>query len=192
MLADLAVLCWTVLWVLIGRSVHDSTIERFSPAGRLVETGDRINSGVAGADGQLSDLPMVGDSLSGVLDGLMGLGDPVSQSGRDLLESGESLADMLWLTVSGGPILTALLVWLPFRLHFVWRSAALASQLRTVEDAESLLALRALTSQPLGTLARIDADPLAAWRRGDEDVVRALARTEARSMGVRLPSDRAR
>ncbi|WP_374929411.1 hypothetical protein [Kytococcus sedentarius] len=189
-LADLLVVGWTVLWVLIGRAVHQRTLERFEPAERLVETGGRINDGVATADGQLSDLPWVGDSLAGVLDGLLGVGDPVAQTGQDLLASGESLADMLWMLVSAGPIITALAVWLPFRLHFLLRSRSLASTLRRVDDPEGLLALRGLATLPVGTLASIDRDPLDAWRRGDPEVVRQLAQAQARSLGVRLPGPR--
>lgn len=189
-LADLLVIGWTVLWVLIGRAVHHRTLERFEPAGRLVETGDRINNGVTTADDQLADLPWVGDSLSGVLDGLLGVGDPVAQTGQDLLASGESLADMLWMVVSAGPIITALAVWLPFRLHFVLRSATTAANLRRVDDPEALLALRGLATLPLGTLAAIDRDPMEAWRRGDPVVVRELAEAQARTLGVQLPARR--
>lgn len=187
MLVDLLVLAWCVLWVLVGRAVHDATIERFSPAERLVDTGRTINDGIDRADGQLGEIPMVGDHLGGVLDGLLGVGDPVSQTGQDLLESGESLAEMLWLVVSGGPMLTVLLLWLPLRVRFALRSRRTAEELRRVEDPEALLALRALSSLPVGTLAAIDPDPVAAWRRDDREVVARLARAQARDLGVRLP-----
>jgi hypothetical protein len=49
-----------------------------------------------------------------------------------------------------------------------------------------LLALRALSSQKLSTLSGIDEDAMAAWRRGDEKVMRQLAQLELRSSGVRL------
>ncbi|WP_462417458.1 hypothetical protein [Kytococcus sp. Marseille-QA3725] len=189
-LTDLAVAAWAVLWVLIGRAVHHQTLERFRPAERLVETGDELNDGIADADERLGDLPLVGDAMSGALDGLLGVGDPISETGRELLANGESLADLLWLTVSGGPILTAVLVWLPFRLHFAVRSATTAANLRRVDDPESLLALRALSHLSVGQLASLDRDPVGAWRRGDERVVRDLAEAEARELGVHLPAPR--
>ncbi|MFC0359749.1 hypothetical protein CYJ76_00195 [Kytococcus schroeteri] len=186
-LSDLAMAGWTLLWVLVGRAAHHHVLERFAPAERLVESGDRINDGVQGADQRLSDLPLVGDLASGVLDGLLGVGDPVTETGRELLASGERLADTMWLAVTGLPVLTALLVWLPVRLHFAVRSAATAANLRRVDDPEALLALRGLATLPVGTLASIDRDPVAAWRRGDEEVVHELARAQARELGVQLP-----
>lgn len=186
-LSDLAMAGWTLLWVLVGRAAHHHVLERFAPAERLVESGDRINDGVQGADQRLSDLPLVGDLASGVLDGLLGVGDPVTETGRELLASGEQLADTMWLAVTGLPVLTALLVWLPVRLHFAVRSAATAANLRRVDDPEALLALRGLATLPVGTLASIDRDPVAAWRRGDAEVVHELARAQARELGVQLP-----
>ncbi|NNH54440.1 hypothetical protein HLB15_19615, partial [Promicromonospora citrea] len=49
----------------------------------------------------------------------------------------------------------------------------------------ALLALRALANQPLRALARVTDDPVAAWRSGDEDTIRALADLELRSLGLR-------
>jgi len=49
-----------------------------------------------------------------------------------------------------------------------------------------LLALRALTTQKLSAITKIDADALGAWRRGEPEVVRRLAQLELRSSGVKL------
>ena len=51
-----------------------------------------------------------------------------------------------------------------------------------------LLALRALATQEISTLSKIDPDAIAAWRRGDDGVMRALAQLELKSSGVRLPN----
>ncbi len=44
-----------------------------------------------------------------------------------------------------------------------------------------------MTSQPMHVLARISDDPVAAWRRGDQQVIDALAEVELRRNGLRLP-----
>jgi hypothetical protein len=48
-----------------------------------------------------------------------------------------------------------------------------------------LLALRALVSQPLERLTRIDPDVAEAWRRGEGATVDALAAQELRRLGLR-------
>jgi hypothetical protein len=42
-----------------------------------------------------------------------------------------------------------------------------------------------MAHQPMHVLARISDEPVAAWRRGDDDVVQALAALEMRSVGLR-------
>jgi len=57
--------------------------------------------------------------------------------------------------------------------------------LRGGRGGADLLALRALANQPLRRLAKIDPDPVAAWRRGDATAVDALARLELGRLGLR-------
>jgi hypothetical protein len=83
------------------------------------------------------------------------------------------------------PIITILVLWLVPRLLFVRRASAVKAQVQSGASLD-LLALRALSTQRLSTLAKVDGDPLAAWRRGDEAVVRQLAQLELKSSGVRM------
>ena len=78
------------------------------------------------------------------------------------------------------PILTILAIWLIPRIMFI-RRAGRAKQVVTAAAGMDLLALRALTTQKLAAIAKIDADALGAWRRGEPDVVRRLAQLELRS-----------
>jgi hypothetical protein len=50
-----------------------------------------------------------------------------------------------------------------------------------------LFALRAMANQPMHRLARVSDDPVAAWRAGDPEVVRALALLELRDAGLAAP-----
>ena len=45
----------------------------------------------------------------------------------------------------------------------------------------------ALATQKISALSKVSADPMAAWRRGDEAVMRSLAQLELKSSGVRMP-----
>jgi hypothetical protein len=44
-----------------------------------------------------------------------------------------------------------------------------------------------MSNQPMHQLARVSDDPVAAWQRGDREVVHALAKLEMRSVGLRPP-----
>ncbi len=52
-----------------------------------------------------------------------------------------------------------------------------------------LLALRALTTQRVAAIARIDPDALGAWRRSDPEIMGRLAELELRFVGIRMPRD---
>ena len=70
-------------------------------------------------------------------------------------------------------------VWLPFRIRFAVRATAARRYLDAADDVD-LFALRALARQPLRQLVAIDPSPTLAWRRGDVEVIRALAGLELR------------
>jgi hypothetical protein len=71
------------------------------------------------------------------------------------------------------------------RIRFA-RRASNARRLVSAGAGVDLLALRALAGQRLTSLTAIDPDPMAAWRRGDDAVMRSLAALELKSSGVRL------
>ncbi len=80
--------------------------------------------------------------------------------------------------------LPVLLVWLPLRLRYA-RGAR--SAIRARRHDTDLLALRAMTHQPVQRLLRRGPRPGAAWRRDDRAVVHGLAALELASLGLRAP-----
>jgi len=80
-----------------------------------------------------------------------------------------------------------LVLWLVPRIRFV-RRAGHATALVNSGVGIDLLALRALANQKVTTIAAVDTDAMAAWRRGDDSVMRKLAALELESSGVRLPA----
>ena len=77
-------------------------------------------------------------------------------------------------------------LWLPARVRFV-REAAAAKRLLAAGVGLDLFALRGLAHLPLRVLARVNTDPVAAWRDGDAAVIDTLARRELDRLGVRAP-----
>jgi hypothetical protein len=94
------------------------------------------------------------------------------------------------LAVGAIPVLIALAIHLPLRWRFVREATAGRRYVDSAADLD-LFALRAMSRQPLHRLARISDDPAAAWRRGDPEVVRALAVLELRHSGLSLPEGEA-
>jgi hypothetical protein len=74
--------------------------------------------------------------------------------------------------------------WLPLRLRWI-RRATLAASLRARPSGRDLLALRALTRQPLRRLVAIHPDPATAWRDGENAAMESLAALELRTLGLR-------
>lgn len=175
------------LW--LGTTVHDLTAELAGPGRTLESAGAGLAGRLADAGSAAEEVPLVGGDLRTPF-------DEASESARSIEDAGvaqqqvvANLADMLgWL--SGG--LSALVVvslWLPRRVRFV-RHALHARRLRTSGAGLDVLALRALTHQPLAALSRIPGDAGAGWRSGDREVISALATLELKELGLSLPDAR--
>ena len=93
---------------------------------------------------------------------------------------------MLALTTALVPILIVGFVWLVLRVRFVRRAGAAQRFIDAAPDLD-LFALRAMANQPMPRLARVSDDPAGAWRRGDLEVIHALALLELQESGLRPP-----
>ncbi len=199
-LADVAVAGWVILWAQVGRWVHDLVALLATPTRELHEAGTSIGEGLRSAGGRVGELPLVGERLAETFRTLAGAGDQVGAAGTSLTETILRLATTLGLITALGPILSVVIPWLIARGRFVRQHRAAQALMLGPGGAEGaaasrpydagnleLFALRALSHQPLTTLARIDPDPVGAWRRGDPAVTEELARLELRATGVALP-----
>lgn len=184
--ADVLVVLWIALCVLVGRLVHDA-IAAFAEVGRRVESGaGGIASNLDDAGNGASQVPLVGDSLSTPLRSAGNAARDLAGAGSGLEDRALWLAMVLALAVAVPPILGVAVPWLLLRLRFARRAAATASLARTA-GGQRLLALRALAGQPMTRLVAIADDPLEGWRRNDPEVVRRLAAVELRASGLRPP-----
>lgn len=198
LLTDLAVASWIILWAQLGRWVHDLVAMLAAPARELHAAGASIGDGLRSAGVRVGDLPLIGDRLADTFRTLAGAGDQVGEAGTSLTETILRLATILGLITALGPILSVVIPWVIARARFVRQHRA-AQALMDVSGYEAsafpdrpsnleLFALRALSRQPLTALARIDPDPVGAWRRGDPAVTEELARLELASSGIEWPA----
>src|SRR4051812_50152829 len=68
--ADLGLVAWAVLWVLVARAVHRAVLVLADPGNAVADLGRSISDTMGSAAGAAADVPVVGDELSGPFDAL--------------------------------------------------------------------------------------------------------------------------
>lgn len=188
---DVLGVAWCVLAVLAGRAIYE-LIDTLSGPGRLLEdAGSGLSENLAGAGDGLSGVPLVGGAISAPFEGASGAADGVAGAGRAVQDFVSTMAVVAGVMTAGFFILLAVIFWVIPRLIWVRRADA-ARMVLSDPDGLELLALRALATRRLSSLARIGDGLLPAWRRGDPDVVQALAELEMSRLGIHVPSRLAR
>lgn len=177
---------WVWLCVELGLLVHRITEALGTPGRKAAEAGDGLAGELRKLSGPIGKVPSVGDELRSPIDGAAGAAGKLAQAGRDQAHAVDQLAYVLAGVTIGLPVLFAVLIWLPRRIRFSRRATAAQKFIDSAADLD-LFALRAMANQPMHKLAKISADPVAAWRAGDRDVVTALATLELRSTGLKPP-----
>ncbi|ANS77820.1 putative CONSERVED TRANSMEMBRANE PROTEIN [Serinicoccus hydrothermalis] len=182
--ADLFVLGWVVLWVLIGRWVFGLVLTLAAPAVPLRSAGTGMQTRMNDVAGRVTEIPLVGDSLQAPFTGAAGVGTDLVSAGDRLEGAVRTVAWVVTLISAGTPILVVVLAWAVLRLLWVRRAHSLTGELSDPESLE-LLALRALVHQHPRRLQALFEDPVAAWRTRDPDTMRALADLELAEVGLR-------
>jgi len=189
-LGDLFLVVWCWAWVRVGQGVHDATLALAGPGEQIERAGTGLAGRLRDAGESVGGIPLVGEEVRGPFDGAGDAADSIAAAGTAQVEAVGTLADWLGLAVGAIPILLVAGTYLALRWRFV-RAATAGRRLVDTGGDVDLFALRAMSHQPLHRLARISGDPAGAWRRGDADVVRALAELELRDVGLmpeRLPA----
>ena len=184
--ADLGMLAWTVLWVLVARVVHGAVLVLAEPGRAVQDLGSSVADTMSSAAGAAADVPLVGDELAAPFDALAGAGGAVSGAGRAAEDAVGTLATVLAVVLVVLPVGWLLLRWLPWRLRYAREAGAARRLLSGTPDLE-VLAARAMATAPLPRLAALPAGTGAAWRSGDPAAVRELAGLELARLGLRLP-----
>ncbi|TCC27372.1 hypothetical protein [Kribbella speibonae] len=185
---DLVLAAWVWACVELGLLVYKVTDALGAPGRKAAEAGDGLAGDLRRMSEPIGKVPAVGDQLRAPIDGAAGAAGKLAQAGRDQAHAVEQLAYVLAAVTIGVPVLFAVLIWLPRRIRFARRATAAQRFIDNAADLD-LFALRAMANQPMHKLAKISDDPVAAWREGDREAVRALATLELRSTGLKPPPD---
>ena len=173
------------LWAWLGWWLY-SLVMRLQVFGRQMEAaGAGFRGTMTNIGNDLGGIWIIGDAVRAPFDEASRAGGALESAGQSQQEAVHNLALGLGIGIAFLPILTILIFWLVPRIRFAIK-ASKAKAMLSHENSRDLLALRALCSQKLSALAKIDDDPAGAWRREDERVLRALASLELKSAGVRL------
>lgn len=186
--ADLFVLGWLVVWGVAGLQVWRVVMRAAEPGRRVAEATTRMRDDLAAAGGDVGGVPMAGGSLRRPFDSTAASLQPMIDATWDQVRMLEQLAVVLGLLVFLLPVLFVMALWLPARLRFAARAREMAVLLDSGADLD-LLALRALATQPVRTLAGVDPDPLGRWRAGDWQTITVLADLELAAAGMTLPQE---
>ncbi len=183
-LSDLAAAAWIALWVWLAVKLYNLVEKLAVPGQKMASAGDGISSNLGDAGDKVGNVPVAGDSLRAPFTRAADAAKSLADAGREQQSIVHDMAWVLALLLLLVPVALVLFVWLPARLRWISRATA-AARVRGATGGADLLALRALAGQPLRRLSRVDADPVAAWRRGDPAVVTNLARLELHRLGLR-------
>ena len=172
-------------WIWLGVFVYELVMNLSDFGVQMEDAGGQFRETMTEVSSTLGDVPLIGGGIRAPFDGASDAGAALEAAGVQQQVAVQQLATGLGVGIAVLPVLTILVIWLVPRIRFALKASATKKQLGAGASLD-LLALRALSSQKLSTLTALDADPLAAWRRGDPQVVKALAQLELRSSGVRL------
>lgn len=184
LLTDVIVIAWVYVSIRGAMWLHDLVQKLALPGQKLESAGGGLADNLADAGSKVGRVPVVGDELTTPFERAAAAARSMAEAGRDQQDLVGDLALALSVLALVFPLGLVLLGWLPVRARWIRRASA-AARLRSAPGGRDLLALRALAGQPLRRLARIDADVVEAWRRGDERTVAALADLELRGLGLR-------
>lgn len=184
LITDLLVVAWVYFAIRAAMWLHDLVQKLAVPGQRLEGAGADLAKGLTDVSDKIDRVPVVGDELTEPFNGAADAARSLAGAGQQQQDVVNDLALALSLGLLVFPLGLVLFVWLPLRIRWMRRAGAAAS-LRSAPAGRDLLALRALATQPLRKLTKIDPDVAQAWRRGDEDVVRALAALELKDLGLR-------
>jgi hypothetical protein len=183
---DLVVVAVLAVSVWVALQVRELVLTLRAPGERLIEAGSGLQSTFEGAAESAGRIPGFGDALADGLGRGSGAGESVVSVGRSQVALVDGLATWATILLIALPVLVVAVGWLPWRLWYLRRSGTVRRM--AVTGQHDLLALRALTRLPAQRLATVcgpGVDPAAAWRRGDPELVQALAAAELRSHGLR-------
>lgn len=184
-IGDVLALATIAAWVWLGIMVYQLVENLASFGVQMEQAGAGFKNTMTEIGDTLGGVPLIGEGIRAPFDGASGAGGALEAAGQDQQVAVNQLATGLGLAISVLPIVMILVLWLVPRIRFARRSSRARAIVKSSAGID-LLALRALATQRIDALDAVDRDAMAAWRRGDETVMRALAQLELKASGVRL------
>ncbi|HST80644.1 MAG TPA: hypothetical protein VLL08_02760 [Kineosporiaceae bacterium] len=185
MLADGFLISWTGAWIVAGVWVNNLIEKLGLPGQKLQEGGTSFAGNLNQLGGEVDQIPLVGDKLTGSFAEAADASTRLADTGRRIHEMAETLALVLGSAIAVVPIALALGIWVLTRLRWT-RRAAIAARVRADPAGRDLLAMRALAGCSLKQLDALGSGVAQAWRQGDPAAVDALASLELDRLGLRL------
>ncbi|HXM57347.1 MAG TPA: hypothetical protein VOB72_18260 [Candidatus Dormibacteraeota bacterium] len=178
---DLFAVLWTAAWALAGWALYQLVLALEVVADSISRTGETFNSWVHAFQGSVpGNVPGLSGALHSLGDALQrSAGDPLVQRGMEAHARIEQVAVVLGLFVALLPIVTVTGVYLLWRWRDVreLRAAAAfvgaAERTGRVDEANAVLAHRAVAVLPFRQLMRASADPVGDLAAGRHDVLAA-------------------
>lgn len=180
---DLLGLAFIVFWVWLGVTVYHGVNELGAVGEQMESVGASLAQNLTDMGDKLGSIPLIGDGIRAPFDAASGGAQNIEQAGKDQQEFINNLAWLVSIGLVIAPILATLCLWLIPRGKFV----AAARRIRAVAatpGGDDLLALRALARRSLNELASVGPDVAQGWRRGETEVIAALAALEKRAAGL--------
>jgi hypothetical protein len=184
-IGDVLALAAITAWIWLGVAVFQLVMNLSTFGVQMEDAGAGFKETMIEVGENLGGVPLIGGGIRIPFDGASEAGAALEAAGQSQQQAVAQLATGLGIGIAALPIITILVLWLVPRLRFA-RKASRAKAIAQVEAGVDLLALRALATQKISSLSKVSPDAMAAWRRGDEPVMRALAQLELKASGVRM------
>ena len=183
LLGDAWLVLWSALWIWVALRLYDLVMNLAAPGLAVSSSATDLADRFDDAGAAVGQVPLIGDALQSPFDGMGGAAIAIADAGQASADAVGLLARFLAVALAVLGIASWAMVWVPIRIAFIRRATAARRFLDSTDDLD-LFALRAMARQPLHLLARISDDPAGAWRRGDREVISALATLELRAEGL--------
>src|SRR5690349_8510951 len=124
LLADVGMLAWIVVWVLVARTVHAAVLLLAEPGRAVEDLGRSVAGTMTSAAGAAKHVPLVGDELAKPFGALSDAGGSVSGAGQSAQDAVGTLALVLAVVLVVLPVGWLLMRWLPWRLRYAREAGA--------------------------------------------------------------------
>jgi len=181
-LSDAGLVIWTGLWIFLAVKLRGLIRLIAVPAEKARDGALDMSQSLYNSANSLHGIPVLGDVLNSFGTALNGLAVTAQQFVSFINISSIVVATLVFAIAFG----LYLWKWVPWRFQFV-REATAGRKLLPADAADRLFALRAMANAPMHELVKITRDPMGAWQRGDEAVIRKLADLELARDGLKLP-----